>query len=131
MNVRSINCLVVDDSKVVRSVARRILHELDIDVAEAEHGEEALRMIRRDMPDVILLDMNMPVMDGMSFLHHVRDEFGEFGPTVICCSTENSATQVQKAIEAGASEYIMKPFDDTIIRLKLEQIGILRDRLAS
>jgi len=120
------SCLVVDDSQVVRSVARRILRELDIAVTEAENGALALESCRASMPDLILLDWNMPVMDGMMFLRRLRGEYGNEKPIVVFCTTENHMRGVREAMEAGANEYIMKPFDESIIRSKLAQVGLLQ-----
>ena len=117
-------CLVVDDSRVVRMVARRILEANDFSVREAEDGARALVSVRADMPDAVLLDWNMPVMDGITFLRELRAEFGPDRPPVIFCTTENDPQFVEAAIEAGAQEYIMKPFDEDIVMGKFAQIGL-------
>ena len=119
------SCLVVDDSKVVRMVARKILEELDFDVSEAADGEQALKACQVSMPEVILLDWNMPVMNGIEFLRALRAGEGGDAPKVVFCTTENDMAHIQEAINAGANEYIMKPFDSDIIQSKLSQIGIL------
>ena len=77
------------------------------------------------MPDAILLDWNMPVMDGMEFLLQLRQLRGGDRPKVIFCSTENDTDHIAKAIRAGANEYIMKPFDSEIIRSKFAQLGLI------
>ena len=120
------SCLVVDDSQVVRSVARRILRDLDIKVFEAENGQEALESCHADLPDLVLLDWNMPVMDGMTFLRQLRGAYGNERPVVVFCTTENQLPRVREALDAGANEYIMKPFDESIIRSKLVQVGMLQ-----
>ena len=117
-------CLVVDDSRVVRKVARRILEAHGFGVAEAEDGQKALEVCRMEMPDCVLLDWNMPVMDGITFLRALRKEFGPDDPPVVFCSTENDMSHIEMAIEAGAQEYIMKPFDDEILVSKLAQVGL-------
>ena len=119
------SCLVVDDSQVVRSVARRILRSLDIAVSEAENGQVALDRCRVGLPDVVLLDWHMPVMAGISFLQQLRSRYGSGQPIVMFCSTENDLGRVRLALEAGADDYIMKPFDETIIRSKFAQAGLL------
>lgn len=119
------SCLVVDDSQVVRSVARRILRELDIVVSEAENGQVAMDRCEVALPDVILLDWNMPVMNGMNFLLALRSQYGAERPIVMFCTTENGLSNVKQALEAGANEYIMKPFDESIIRSKFEQVGLI------
>jgi two-component system, chemotaxis family, chemotaxis protein CheY len=117
-------CLVVDDSRVVRKVARRILEAHGFGVAEAEDGQKALDACRAEMPDCVLLDWNMPVMDGITFLRELRQEFGPDDPPVVFCTTENDMSHIEMAIEAGAQEYIMKPFDDEILVGKLAQVGL-------
>jgi two-component system chemotaxis response regulator CheY len=118
-------CLVVDDSRVVRKVAWRMLEGTGFDVTEAEDGALALSACRTKMPDAILLDWNMPVMNGIEFLRALRSEFGPDNPPVLFCTTENDMRFVEEAIEAGAQEFIMKPFDESILRGKLEQVGLL------
>jgi two-component system chemotaxis response regulator CheY len=117
--------LVVDDSRVIRNVARRILEALGFKVDEAADGQQALDACRRTMPDAILLDWNMPVMDGISFLRALRADPGGTSPVVLFCTTETEMTKIQQAIEAGANEYIMKPFDSEIVESKLTQVGLL------
>jgi two-component system chemotaxis response regulator CheY len=117
-------CLVVDDSRVIRKVARRILEDMGFEIAEAADGMEALAWCRAAMPDAILLDWNMPVMNGIEFLRHLREEKDGDGPTVIFCTVENDIAHITEALEAGAAEYIMKPFDGDIIEAKFAQAGL-------
>jgi len=119
------SCLVVDASKVVRTVARRILEELDFSVDEAEDGQIALDACSVMMPDAILLDWNMPVMNGLDFLRALRSRADGGHPVVVFCTTENEMTFIQEAIAAGSNEYIMKPFDRDIVESKFAQAGIL------
>ena len=118
-------CLVVDDSRVVRKVARRILEEIGFDVAEAADGVEALAWCRGAMPEAILLDWNMPVMNGLEFLLQLRKEPNGEMPTVVFCTVENDPDHIAKALEAGAIEYIMKPFDSDIIESKFAEAGLI------
>ncbi len=118
-------CLVVDDSRVVRKVARRILESHGYVVAEAENGEDALHHCQRRLPRCVLLDWNMPVMNGMAFLKALRAQFGPGDPTVVFCTTQNEVAQMAAAIECGAQEYIMKPFDEAVLTGKFAQIGLL------
>jgi two-component system chemotaxis response regulator CheY len=118
-------CLVVDDSRVIRKVARRILEEIGFDIAEASDGMEALAWCRAAMPDAVLLDWNMPVMNGIDFLRQLRQEPGGTDPVVVFCTVENNLEQIREAIEAGADEYIMKPFDGDIIEAKFAEVGLL------
>ena len=118
-------CLVVDDSRVVRKVSRRILEKIGFDVAEEADGVEALAWCRAAMPAAILLDWNMPVMDGLEFLVQLRREPGGEQPVVVFCTVENDADHISQALEAGAVEYIMKPFDSDIIESKFVEAGLL------
>jgi len=118
-------CLVVDDSRVIRKVARRILEELGFEVAEAADGAEALAWCRVVMPDAILVDWQMPVMGGMDFLRRLRLEPGGQAPRVVFCSVENDIDRIREAIDGGADEYIMKPFDGEIMAFKLAAAGVV------
>ncbi len=117
--------LVVDDSTVIRKVAKRILEGLDFQTAEAEDGAKALAACSFLMPDAILLDWNMPVMDGFEFLRELRKMPGGLKPKVVFCTTENDVAHIARAIHAGADEYIMKPFDKQILRSKFEEVGLI------
>jgi two-component system chemotaxis response regulator CheY len=119
------NCLVVDDSRVIRKVARRILEDLQFQIDEAADGLEALQACRRTMPDAILLDWNMPVMSGIDFLRQLRKEQGGDRPVVVFCTTENDVDHISEALKAGANEYIMKPFDSDIIQSKFSEAGLI------
>lgn len=105
------SCLIVDDSSVVRKVARRILEDLDYIVEEAEDGQEAFDKCRQEMPDAILLDWQMPIMSGLEFLKLLRAYVGGQTPHVVYCVTEYDIGQIALAKKAGANDYIMKPFD--------------------
>ncbi|HEX5379862.1 MAG TPA: response regulator [Phenylobacterium sp.] len=118
-------CLVVDDSRVIRKVARRILEDLGFEIAEASDGMEALAWCRAAMPDAILLDWNMPVMNGIEFLRQLRQEPGGDQPTVLFCTVENEVERIREALDAGAREYIMKPFDGDIIASKFAEAGLV------
>jgi two-component system chemotaxis response regulator CheY len=119
------HCLVVDDSSVIRRVSRRILEEMGFRVSEAENGEKALDRCQSEMPDVVLLDWNMPVMDGYEFLTKVRKIPGGDVPKIIFCTTENDIGHISRALDAGADEYIMKPFDRDIVAAKFQDAGII------
>jgi two-component system chemotaxis response regulator CheY len=118
-------CLVVDDSRVIRKVARRILEDLRFEIEEAADGMEALHACRRRMPDAILLDWTMPVMSGIEFLRQLRQEPGGNKPTVVFCTTENDVERIAEALKAGADEYMMKPFDGDILHSKFAEAGLL------
>ena len=118
-------CLVVDDSRVVRKVARRILEDLGFGVAEASDGAEGLAWCRGAKPDVVILDWNMPGLDGLEFLKKLRQEPGGDAPKVVFCSVENDLDRIRLALDEGADEYVMKPFDGDIIASKLFLAGAL------
>ena len=118
-------CLIVDDSRVIRRVASKIIQDLGFDVDEAENGRKALNAMTIRMPDLILVDWEMPVMDGIEFTQSLRKLPGGNKIVVIFCTTENEAPQIRQALEAGADEYIMKPFDSEIVRSKLVLLGLL------
>ena len=118
-------CLVVDDSSVIRKVARRILEGLDFNIVEAEDGEKALEACKRELPDAVLLDWNMPVMDGLEFLRNMRMMPGGDQPKVVFCTTENDVAHIARALHAGANEYIMKPFDKEIVTAKFHEVGLI------
>ncbi|MBB5687157.1 response regulator [Sphingobium boeckii] len=117
-------CLVVDDSKVIRKVARHILETMNFTVDEAVDGRDALAQCLHMPPDVILLDWNMPVMSGMEFLRALRESDLPVRPKVVFCTTENGLGHIRAAIEAGADEYVMKPFDRETLESKLQIVGM-------
>ena len=118
-------CLVVDDSRVIRKVARRILEDLGFEIAEAADGMEAMAWCRTAMPEAVLLDWNMPVMDGLEFLRQLRAEPDGDLPIVVFCTVENDLEHIGLALECGADEYVMKPFDGEILESKLVAAGLL------
>ncbi|MDR3423975.1 MAG: response regulator [Alphaproteobacteria bacterium] len=118
-------CLIVDDSRVIRKVARQIFEAIGYACEEAEDGRKALDACTAKLPDFVLLDWNMPVLNGLEFLRALRLLPGGDKPNVVFCTTENDLSHIQEALGAGANEYIMKPFDADIIRGKLEQLGLI------
>jgi two-component system chemotaxis response regulator CheY len=119
------SCLVTDDSATVRRVARKLLTGLGFEVDEAEDGQVALEKCHKRMPDLVLLDWNMPVMDGLEFIKALRHTPGGRTPAVIFCTTETDVEHIQKAMACGANEYLMKPFDRESLILKLEMVACL------
>lgn len=118
-------CLVVDDSRVVRKVSKRIIEDLGFTCDEAEDGNQAYIYCQKKMPDAIVLDWNMPVMSGIEFLEKLRMMEGGDHPKVLFCTTENDIAHIQRALNAGVDEYIMKPFDSSIIETKFAQVGLM------
>jgi len=118
-------CLIVDDSRIFRKIAKKILEELQFSTEEADDGTAALDICRRSMPDAILLDWNMPTMSGIEFLRMLRREPSGSKPIVVYCTTENDIAHITEAIGAGANEYLIKPIDKDIIEAKLVEAGVI------
>jgi two-component system chemotaxis response regulator CheY len=117
--------LVVDDSRAMRSIIRRHLTELGIAVEEAGSGAEALIMLGRIVrPDVMLLDWNMPEMNGLECLRRLRADPDGGDLPVMMVTTESEMAQVSLALEPGANEYLMKPFDRQGLLEKLQLLGL-------
>ncbi len=119
------HCLVVDDSKVTRRVTKETLQRAGLRVSEAANGLEALMSCREALPDCVLLDWNMPVMNGIECLDALRSEFGPDKPIVILCTIESEIGFIVRAVESGAQEYVMKPFNDEILLGKFSQLRLL------
>ena len=122
------HCLIVDDSAVIRKVARRILEALSFRISEAEDGEQALAACRAQMPDAVLLDWNMPVMDGYDFLRALRALPGGAHPKVVFCTTENGGRQHRaRRCRAGADNTCMKPFEKEMhLTARWQEVGVPR-----
>ena len=118
-------CLIVDDSRVIRRMAADILKGLGLRTAEAEHGGKAVEFCRTTVPQMVLLDWNMPEMDGITCLRALRAMNLDPRPLVVMCTTENSVSKIREALEAGADEYIMKPYDREVLLDKLAQVGLV------
>jgi len=118
------HCLIVDDSRVIRTVARRIMEQMDYAVEEAGDGLTGLRACHEKMPDLIFLDWNLPTMKGVDFVRSVRGQHDGGQPVILFCTTENDVDEIAGAMAAGANDYVLKPFDAAQIRGKLADIGI-------
>jgi two-component system chemotaxis response regulator CheY len=119
--------LIVDDSKAIRMILGRILRELGYEVCEAVDGKDALKVIESEKAAVqlVLADWNMPEMNGLDLIKHLRHNPELASLKVIMVTTETEVDHIVSALEAGANEYVMKPFTKDIIRGKLEMVGIL------
>lgn len=118
-------CLIVDDSSVIRKVARRIFEGFGFHVEEAEDGQRAVDLCRGGMPDAILLDWRMPVMDGIDVLRHVRAMPGGDLPKVVYCMPENDVNRITRALRSGADDILLKPFDRGLVEAKLVDLGLI------
>jgi len=118
--------LVVDDSKTIRIIIRRILIELGYEVCEATNGREALEVIEADKAavELVLADWNMPEMNGLELVKRLRQDPELASLKVIMVTTETEMGQMASALDAGANEYVMKPFTKNILKEKLELVGI-------
>jgi two-component system, chemotaxis family, chemotaxis protein CheY len=117
-------CLIADDSVAIRNAARSILKELHFHTAEAEDGLDVLAQCRRSRPDAILLDHSMPHLDGMGVMEALRLHQDGPAPKIIFCTADRDPRHIARAIEAGAHEYLIKPFDRAILTAKFEQLGL-------
>ena len=117
------HCLVVDDSEVIRKVARRILESMHFEISEAETGQQAIEMCKASTPDAILLDWMMPVMSGVEFLGALRLANLEKRPYIIYATTENDQSELTRAFTAGADDYVLKPFDRASLVAKFTDAG--------
>ena len=120
---QSRNCLLVDDSRMIRKVARKIVESRGYITAEAENGQEALEKCKLAMPDLIILDWDMPIMTGVEFLAELRALRHARQPKVVFCTTHSSVKDIHQAVDVGADEYVTKPFDQASLMAKLEIIG--------
>jgi two-component system, chemotaxis family, chemotaxis protein CheY len=117
--------MVVDDSRAMRTIIGRILKEIGYEVAEAGNGEEALVVLRSGPPvEVVLVDWNMPVMNGFELVQAVRADAGWSGIRLMMVTTEADQHNIQAALQAGANEYLMKPFTKEAVLEKLSMLGI-------
>jgi two-component system chemotaxis response regulator CheY len=118
--------LIVDDSKTIRMIIRRILVELGYEVCEAANGREALEVIEAENAavDLVLADWNMPEMNGLELLKQLRQDPAYASLKVIMVTTETELGHMVSALQAGANEYVMKPFTKNILKEKLELVGI-------
>lgn len=118
--------LVVDDSRAIRSIIGKSVRELGFEVLEASHGGEALERLRsHGVVELALVDWNMPEMNGFDFLVAVRANPAWKDMIVVMVTTETEMSQMQRALEAGANEYVMKPFTRDVLREKLQLVGLV------
>jgi two-component system chemotaxis response regulator CheY len=118
--------LVIDDSRTVRAILKAILTEIGLNVVEAANGREGLERLR-DTGDVgvVLVDWNMPEMNGLEFIRAVRAQRAYDPVRIMMVTTETEQEQVIRALEAGANEYVMKPFTREILVAKLSLLDML------
>ncbi len=119
--------LVVDDSRAMRLILSRSLTSLGYEVSTATDGKDALDLLERESPELslLLVDWNMPNMDGLEFVKRLRANPRYASAPLMMVTTETEVDQMVKALEAGANEYVMKPFTPDIIEGKLRLMGVL------
>jgi two-component system, chemotaxis family, chemotaxis protein CheY len=119
--------LVIDDSKAIRIILRRLLGELGFEVVEAADGRQALERLAelQPAPELVLVDWNMPEMNGLEFVREVRGAGGNDDLTMVMVTTETESSQVVRALAAGANEYVMKPFTRDVLVDKLSLLGLV------
>ena len=120
--------LVIDDSSAMRRLIGRILKDIGFEVTEAENGSVALKCLEAeaDPPDIALVDWNMPVMNGFEFVQVVRSKPEHDNVRLMMVTTETGVEHIEKALNAGADEYVMKPFTKTELISKLGLLGLRR-----
>jgi len=120
--------IVVDDSRATRMILKRALAREGFEVVEAGDGRQALDELEKTGPlELALVDWNMPVMTGYELIREVRSRASLNSMAIMMVTTETEASQVQRALEAGANEYVMKPFTEDMLREKLLLLGLTRD----
>jgi two-component system chemotaxis response regulator CheY len=115
--------LVVDDSTVIRKIVRRVLEGMTLQVSEASDVRQALAICSISMPDAVFVDGSIPTLDGCEFLRKLRRMHSGEGPKAIICLSENDVAQIARAMHAGASDFMMKPFDADHVRAKFASVG--------
>ena len=117
--------LIVDDTEDIRDLLSVVLRLKGCDAIAVTDGRQAIEQATRSSPDLILMDICMPVMDGYEFLGNLRRMPGGDQPKVVFCTTENDVAHIARALHAGANEYIMKPFDKDIVEAKFQEVGLI------
>ncbi len=115
-------CLVIDDISVIRKVAQAILADMNYIVLEASDTDEALKLCQTEQPDVVILDWHIPNCDPLEFLTTLRSTFTGRRPYVIYCSSEKDPDIISRAVEAGADDFILKPFNRSLLVNKFAEI---------
>lgn len=121
----AMRALTIDDSRAMRAILKGVIKGMGFDCIEATNGQEGLDRVKTQGPfDLILVDWNMPVMNGLEFVQAAKPLVAATAK-IVMVTTEVEMTQVAKALEAGADEYVMKPFTPEILRDKLSMLGLV------
>ncbi|MEM7222876.1 MAG: response regulator [Pseudomonadota bacterium] len=120
------SCLIVDDSEAVRRVVRGMLESLDVSVEEAPSGAQALAVCKAKAPSAVVLDGRSADRAALDFLRDLRAQEGIDQPAVLFCPLEGESQQVREALDLGANEVLVRPFDRDLLRSKLTLAGVLQ-----
>lgn len=118
-------CVIADDSRIIRMLLSKIMANLNFEVIEAEDGEEVVEMVELNEPAVVIMDWRLPILDGIDALYKIRSLKKIKQPKVMFCSSLVDVDKIREALDGGADDYIMKPFDEEIIITKLEILGLI------
>ena len=120
-------CVIADDSRIIRMLLSKIMANLNFEVIEAEDGEEVVEMVELNEPAVVIMDWRLPVLDGIDALYKIRSLKKIKQPKVMFCSSLVDVDKIREALDGGADDYIMKPFDEEIIKLAPDVIFVVSD----
>ena len=120
-------CLIADDSRIIRMVLAKIFSNLGFEVEEAEDGDEVIEKCLAQEPDLVIMDWWLPVIDGIDVLYKIRDAKHIRQPRIIFCSANTDPEKISEALDGGADDYLMKPFDEEIIKSKLVILGLVKE----
>lgn len=117
-------CMIADDSKVIRMILSKIMNNLKYEVIEAEDGEEVVELCEIKEPNLIIMDTKLPILDGLDAMYKIREMTKIRQPKIIFCSSITDPVRIKEALDGGADDYIIKPFDEEIILSKLEILNL-------
>ena len=120
-------CIIADDSKIIRMVLSKIFSNLGLSILEAEDGEDVLELYQKEEPALIIMDWRLPIIDGIDVLYKIRGEYKIRQPRIIFCSSITDEGKIREALDGGADDYLMKPFDEEIIVSKLKILGMIKE----
>lgn len=120
------SCIVADDSKIMRMLLSKIMENFGYTVDEAEDGEDLLEQCAENMPDLIISDWQLPLIDGIDVLYKIRSDKKVKQPVFMFCSYLKDRDIMEQAVAGGADDFIMRPFDEDIIASKLKMIRFLK-----
>lgn len=120
-----VKCLIADDSKIIRMLFAKIMGNLGFEILEAEDGEEVVELCQQTEPDLIVMDYRLPALDGIDAMYKIRNSRLANQPKIMFCSSLTDLDVIQEAMNGGADDYVMKPFDEEIIISKLAIMGMI------